>query len=57
MAQRSWWLYPLLRKGDGGCFNRTHPNRQKSGAINLLQKKDRLVGGHLDSNADYLHWD
>jgi phosphate-selective porin len=47
----------LLRKGDGGCFNRTHPNRQKSGAINLLQKKDRLIGGHLDSNADYLHWD
>ena len=45
-------LDALLGVGDGGCLHRPDPDRQVALPLPFTQEDDRLVGGHLDPDAD-----
>jgi hypothetical protein len=47
----------LLGKSDSGGFNSANPDRKEPGTIDFLKQDYRLIGRHLDANADNLHRD
>ena len=51
VGQRARRHDTLLGVGDGGRLRRPDPDRQVALAVPLAQQDDRLVGGHLDADA------